>query len=84
MLRGITRPGQVVIVEGEPDFLSWCMRTEDPVIGIGSGWWTQDFADRVPERAEVILRTHDDEAGERYAARVAETLGERAIVWRAA
>lgn len=84
MLLGSSRPRRVVIVEGEPDWLVWSLSTADAVIGIGSGWWTDDHAVRIPPNCEVIIRTHADEQGERYAAHVAKTIGERCEIWRAA
>lgn len=84
MLLGRIRPRRVLLVEGEPDFLTWATRTDEPVIGIGSGWWSSAFAARIPTGAEVVIRTHADAQGERYAASVAESIGERCQVWRAA
>jgi hypothetical protein len=84
MLLGSARPRRLVIVEGEPDWLVWSLRTADAVIGIGSGWWTDEHAARVPPNCEVIIRTHADEQGERYAEHVAKTIGERCEIWRAA
>lgn len=85
MLLGLVRPRRLIVVEGEPDFvvasLHW---PDDAVIGIGSGSWTPAFAARVPRGADVIVRTHRDPAGERYAAHVTETIGERCLVWRGA
>lgn len=84
MLLGRVRPRRVLLVEGEPDFLTWSTRADEPVIGIGSGWWSEAFAARIPTGAEVVIRTHGDAQGERYAEQIAKTLGERAQVWRAA
>ncbi len=73
MLRGAT-PARVGIVEGEPDFLSWAMISDEPIIGLVSGSWHEGFAAAIPRACRVIIRTHEDEAGERYAAQVIETL----------
>lgn len=82
VLRGATC-GRVVIVEGEPDFLSWGVLTEEPLIGLVSGAWNDSFAAAIPRDCRVILRTHEDEAGERYAQEVAESLaGKRCTIRR--
>lgn len=85
MLLGRSRPRRLLVVEGEPDWLvasvTWC---DAAVVGIGSGSWSKAFAERVPDGTEVLIMTHADHAGERYAEQVAKTLGERARIWRAA
>ena len=49
--------GSVLIVEGEPDFLTWATRFSDgaetvpAVLGITSGSWTSEIAARIPKRA---------------------------------
>ena len=84
-LGGGERVGALV-VEGEPDFLTWATRFSDAnetapgVIGVGSGAWSKGLADRIPDRARVIVRTHDDRAGQKYAAEVIDTLGARCDV----
>lgn len=84
MLIGRACPKQLVFVEGEPDFLSQATWTEDAVVGIVSGGWTQHHALRVPGQTCVILATHHDEAGDRYAEQIAGTLSDRCPVWRSA
>jgi hypothetical protein len=66
---------RLLIVEGEPDFLAavrawadWC------VLGIVSGSWTDELAQRVPAGTRVLIRTDADAAGDKYARRIAETL----------
>ncbi len=66
--------GQVVIVEGEPDFWTWSCHPLRfgaaqtwAVFGIASGSWSEDLARRIPDAAKVIVRTHHDEPGEKYA-----------------
>jgi hypothetical protein len=79
MLRGNPVGSRVVITEGEPDWCVWSAKNaNEPVIGIGSGSWTQAFADRVPYGAEVTIRTHLDVAGEKYAQAIVKTLSARA------
>lgn len=68
-------PVDVVIVEGEPDWLTWATRTpERPVFGVIGGSWHSGFAARVPRGSRVILRTHDDPAGHRFAADIVRSL----------
>lgn len=80
MLSGRASPLKLVIVEGEPDTLSWSVSTDFAVIGIISGSWSGDFTDAIPRGTEVVLRTHVDEAGERYASYILESIGERCAV----
>lgn len=74
MLTGRDNPSRVIVVEGEPDFLSWGTITEEPIIGLVSGSWSEAFAASIPRGCRVVIRTHEDDAGERYAAEVAESL----------
>lgn len=73
-------PGTLWIVEGAPDFLIGATEwgdAADPwpaILGVVSGSWTPAIAARVPEGATVVVAVDHDEAGERYAARIAETL----------
>lgn len=94
MLRGRSSrhgrpPAQrVVIVEGDADFLTWATRApechEDPpaVLAVWSGAWTQDLADRIPDGARVVIRTHPDASGETYARRIHATLRRRCDTMR--
>ncbi len=82
MLRGTFTPERVLVVEGEPDCLTWMTtRTRSPyaVIGITSGSWTVAFAARVPAAAKVYLLTHADPAGDKYAAAITATLPKNEI-----
>ena len=81
MLQGKARPSRVVIVEGEPDLVSLANET-GAVLGIGSGFWTQDHAKKIPNNTPVILATDLDEAGEKYAEDVTKSLNNRCPVWR--
>jgi hypothetical protein len=77
------QPEGVVIVEGEPDYLTACCAWPDwAVLGITSGAWTEELARTVPRGAVVVVRTDADTAGDRYAAHVAETLTGWATVLR--
>ena len=76
-------PRRWVFAEGEPDFLVWSIRSPgDAVIGIVSGGWTADHAKRVAYGSTAVIRTHHDEAGERYAAEIVGSLGGRVRVLR--
>lgn len=85
MLKG-SAPREIVIVEGEPDFWTHAVVQDErvAVLGVTSGSWTDRFAAALPRGAQVTIRTHGDEQGERYAATIAESIGERCHVWRAA
>ena len=83
MLRGEAQPEAVVISEGEPAWAAWSSaKPRAAVVGVGSGWWTQGHADRVPDGADVILATDHDKAGDRYAEQVRETLAGRCKITR--
>ncbi len=73
---------RIVIVEGEPDHLVWSTNTSDPVIGILNGSWNEHFASRIPYGCEVVIRTHCDAAGERYAREVFDSLRSRCSILR--
>lgn len=72
----------LLVVEGEPDYLTWATHWDGAVIGIGSGWWTQEHADRVPLGATVIIATHHDRAGDKYAEEITASLRGRVTVKR--
>lgn len=73
-----------LISEGEMDFLTWASRDlpELAVLGIFSGSWQPALAARIPRGAEVIVRTHPDAQGDRYAAQIAESLEGRCRLLR--
>lgn len=84
-LRGTRTPETIVIVEGEPNFLSRCLVNKDPhaaVVGIVSGSWSEVFAAKVPLGSRVVIRTDDDDAGNRYANEIAQSVKRRAFIWR--
>lgn len=81
MLLGKWKPRRIVVAEGEPDHVVFSLRwSKDVVLGIGSGWWTPEIAARVPQGCRVIAWVDQDEAGQRYAAAIAQSLGDRAEV----
>lgn len=75
----------VIIVEGVPDFLTVGIRYGDweyspALLGVVSGAWSRDVADRIPDGCRVIVRTHRDDSGLKYEADVAESLAARCRV----
>lgn len=81
----------LLVTEGSPDFLTACERwvsdaREDApaVVGLFSGSWTAEFAERVPEATAVCVLQQEDEnrAGEKYFERVRDSLRGRARVSR--
>ena len=80
--------GELVVAEGVPDFLSWtttCPVADESapaILGVASGSWTSDLAARVPDGTRVVIATHHDGAGHRYAQTIAGTLAGRCEVRR--
>jgi len=74
------------VSEGEPDWLTWATRSaasalEAPgVLGIWAGAWSPEIGARIPDQAEVIIRTDQDHSGRAYAQKVAATLVDRLSV----
>ncbi len=87
-LDGMPNPLRIVIVEGEPDFLTWATRFSDGdedvpfVFGIVAGAWTEAIAARIPDGSLVAVRTDHDPTGDRYALEIARTLLGRCRVQR--
>jgi hypothetical protein len=77
-------PTLIVISEGEPDACVHWVRGAYATIGITSGSWTQALSDRIPYGSEVVIRTDNDEAGEKYSRQIQETLRGRLKAWRVA
>lgn len=82
VLAGAAAP--VVVVEGEPDFLTWATRWPGAVLGIWNGAWQPEIAAAIPDGCRVVIRTHHDAAGDKYAARIAQSLAGRCEVLRSA
>lgn len=74
--------GELCVLEGEPDWMVHALRNRYAATGITSGSWTQAMADRIPFGSSVVIRTHCDEAGDKYADHVRKTLRDRVQVWR--
>lgn len=77
MLAGTAIPHELVVLEGEPDFLTWATRKTARAtarIGIVTGSWSLAMAERVPAGTQVWIRTDHDPAGEKYASEITRTL----------
>lgn len=77
MLEGRFAPSRVLVVEGEPDFLSGAtlpMSAPTARLGLVSGSWTHALAPRFPIGTQVFVWTHLDQAGDRYAVEVVRGL----------
>jgi len=78
----------IVICEGVPDFLTWASRQSEAredgpaTFGIASGAWTNEIAARIPAAVRLVIRTHNDAAGDDYAARIAGSLASRCRIYR--
>ena len=69
----------VIIAEGEPDFWElaswrWPDGARPMVLGTYSGGWSPALADRVPDGCRVVVCTHDDGDGDKYAADIAASI----------
>ena len=79
---------ELVITEGEMDFLAWVQRAGDAdeyapaVVGIVSGWWTAEHSQRIPDGTRVLIATDNDQAGDDYAALIARTFAGRSVSLR--
>ena len=82
------QPREVVVAEGEPDWLLWALRQRETdeqgpaVLGIESGAWSPEIAARIPTGASVVIRTHHDEPGQHYARQIAASLHGRCRIFR--
>lgn len=78
----------VIVSEGEPDFLTVATHYSDAseqapaVIGIVAGAWTAEIAARLPAGCRVVIRTHSDAAGDRYAEEIGSSLAGRCELFR--
>ncbi|MAQ16249.1 MAG: hypothetical protein CMN30_15840 [Sandaracinus sp.] len=73
----------VVITEGTPSWLAWAtnwggaFESEPACFAYYSGTWSKAHADAIPDGARVLLDPDYNEAGQRMARAVVETLGAR-------
>lgn len=78
----------VVIVEGDPDFLTWATKYDDAalspplVLGVVSGAWRDEVAARIPDGSTIAIRTHHDPPGDKYAEAINQSLRKRCRVMR--
>ena len=79
----------LLIVEGAPDFLSSSSYFGDAnedtiIISILPGSWSREFANKLPAKLKIIVATHEDQAGEKYANAIEQTLrpGTQLTRWR--
>jgi len=75
----------ILICEGVPDFLTNATHYGESesvpaVLGVLSGSWSQEVAARIPSGCRVIIRTHNDSAGQKYCREIAESLCNRCHV----
>jgi hypothetical protein len=78
-------PCRILVVEGEPDYITAVLRWHWlPVFGLISGSWGPEFAARIPFGSEVVVMTHHDPAGDKYAELVHRSVRSRAQVIRSA
>jgi hypothetical protein len=84
--RATGRAREVVIAEGEPQWLAWELRSrlggEAPIFGLVSGSWAPAMAVAVPTSARVIVCTDDNDAGDAYHRAIIDSLAGRATVLR--
>lgn len=86
----LVRDVGLVVVEGEPDFLSWStlfgtdgeLERAPAVVGLVAGSWDPQLVARIPAGIRVWVRTHVDATGDRYAEKVVASLADRCEVLR--
>ena len=76
---------RVVVAEGEIDWLTAATLSSEAdewapaVLGVVSGAWTLAIAARIPDGCSVLVATDNDEAGNKYARHICESLRERNV-----
>jgi len=73
----------LLIAEGTKDLLT--VATEKgapPVLSIYAGSWTNEHAERIPAGSTVIVATHSDDGGDKYADTIWQTLHARCELTR--
>lgn len=81
-------PFRIYACEGETDFLTGVLSLSEAdehapaVIGIGSGAWSQELADRIPDDTKVVIASDIDAAGEAYETQIRRTLLARIVAGR--
>lgn len=75
---------RIIIVEGEPDFLTAATATATDgdalpaVIGVVQGSWSAELAARIPSGVRLVISVHVDDAGEKYARAIWNSVAKRA------
>ena len=83
MLAGKAYPAEVVVAEGEPQWLAACLAwPRSAVLGVVAGSWSLDLAARIPVGARVLIVCDHDEPGDRYAELIERSLRGRASTYR--
>jgi hypothetical protein len=85
LLEGAPPPGagKVIVAEGVPDFLTWATHYGDAaedapaVLGVIAGSWSPALAATIPTGWTVLIRTHADAAGDKYAETIRASLAGR-------
>jgi 5S rRNA maturation endonuclease (ribonuclease M5) len=83
-----SNPPRFVVVEGEPDFLTMACKVplnrkpSYAVVGIYAGSWSSDVAGVIPSGSKVAVWTDADAAGDKYAAKIRESIEARCEVQR--
>lgn len=78
-------PLRVIVCEGEMDVaaFSTCAvnRRQEAlaVFGVFNGSWTREIVERIPDRATVLIATHLDPDGHKYAAEIERSLAGRSV-----
>lgn len=83
LMRGECAPFVLFVVEGEPDWLAASLAAPGGfgVWGVGSGSWTDEHATVAQGVRRVVVGTHPDDAGDRYAKLVTDSV-RRSERWR--
>jgi len=70
---------RIVVAEGEIDFLTLIARRERVVLGVFAGSWPRDsaIARRIPDRSTLLVWTHADAAGRKYAQDILDSVRDR-------
>ena len=70
---------RVVVAEGEIDFLTLIARRERVALGVFAGSWRADsaIAPRIPDRTTLVVWTHGDDAGRKYAQDILDSVRSR-------
>ena len=76
---------KIIITEGPIDFLTvatqfGCSEYAPAVLGVVSGSWSDELADRIPTECRVVVKVDKDKAGEKYRDAICRSLSGRCRV----